>query len=268
MKKILVAALSLLLSSLALALPAPSEIEAAVNAGHLSQAEGMVREVIREKPASAKAHYELGQILAREGRNAEARNELLEAQRLDPALKFVSDPKHFRELLSKIPGETAKAPVRSSAGERAAAQPSAQGGASFPVLWVLIGGGVLLLAWSITRRRTVAQVPPLGAAAAGSGMAGGNTAGYAPAASPAQAPGSGAGVGSALLGGAAGLAAGYGLAKLLEDREGGSVAGAHPAHERADPVEAAKSPADFGAFDPGTGDSWDDGSSAGGDDSW
>ena len=40
-------------ASLALALPSPKDIESAVNAGNLSQAESMLREVIQEKPQSA-----------------------------------------------------------------------------------------------------------------------------------------------------------------------------------------------------------------------
>lgn len=264
MKKPLVAAFFLLFSSITLALPAPSDIEAAVNTGHLSQAEGMVREVIREKPASAKAHYELGQILAREGRNAEARSELLEAQRLDPALAFVSDPQRFRDLLSRIPGETAKVPARSGASERLAASPSAQHEVtSSPLLWVLIGGGALVAVWLMTRRRTVVAAPSVGPAAAG-----GVPAGYPPAPGPVQGAGTGSGVGSALLGGAAGLAAGYGLAKLLEERDGGSPSSNHAAVETSDLVDSTRSPPDYGAFDPGAGDSWDAGGSSGGDDSW
>ena len=48
MRKILVAAWFLIASSAVHALPAPSEIAAAVSAGRLAQAEGMVREVIRD----------------------------------------------------------------------------------------------------------------------------------------------------------------------------------------------------------------------------
>ena len=60
------AVLMALVATVALALPSPKDIEAAVNAGHNAQAEAMLREVIQEKSQSAKAHYELGQVLARE----------------------------------------------------------------------------------------------------------------------------------------------------------------------------------------------------------
>ena len=51
--------------TLALALPSPKDIEAAVNAGRLTQAETMLREVLQDKPGSARAHYELGQVPCR-----------------------------------------------------------------------------------------------------------------------------------------------------------------------------------------------------------
>lgn len=263
MRKVLVAALFLLVSSAAHALPAPSEIEAAVNAGHLAQAEGMVREVIREKPASAKAHYELGQILARQGRSAEARQELLEAQRLDPTLKFASDPRHFRDLVNRLPGDASgTTPPRAVAAERPAAAASVPAALLHPGLYVLAGVVVLLVVWRlIARPRTAAQVPPPGA----TGALGSASGGYPP--PPGPAPGPTSGVGGSLLGGAAGLAAGYGLAKLLEDKEGGPVGHAANEHPLArDPVEAP--PPDVGSFDAGAGgDTWDGGSS-GGDDSW
>ena len=58
--KVWLAAALMSLCALAWALPTPQDIEAAVNSGKLAQAESMLREVIKEKPNSAKAHYELG----------------------------------------------------------------------------------------------------------------------------------------------------------------------------------------------------------------
>jgi tetratricopeptide (TPR) repeat protein len=150
-----------LMSSLALALPAPKDIEAAVNAGQLTRAEEMLKEVIREKPASAKAHYELGQVLARAGRNFEAREALQKAQSLDPTLKFARDPAHFNEILNRIPGGNASLPggtgaVLSSPRADVAVQAApAREPASPSIPWgyVLVGGGALLAVWMIMRRR-------------------------------------------------------------------------------------------------------------------
>ena len=75
----------LCLSTWALALPGPKDIEASVQAGQFDRAESQLREVLREKPTSARAHYELGQVLAREGRYFEAEQALRQAQKLEPS---------------------------------------------------------------------------------------------------------------------------------------------------------------------------------------
>ena len=89
-------------SAMVFALPSPKDIDAAVSAGHLSQAESMLREVIQEKPQSAKAHYELGQVLAREARYADAQMALKKAKELDPSLKFAASPEKFNETFDKV----------------------------------------------------------------------------------------------------------------------------------------------------------------------
>ena len=100
-----------LAAAAALALPTPKDIESAVNAGHLTQAESMLREVIQEKPQSAKAHYELGQVLARETRYADAHTELKKAKELLQTKQYTlnevcyqvgySDRKYFSKLFKE-----------------------------------------------------------------------------------------------------------------------------------------------------------------------
>lgn len=262
MTRTLVAIGLLLASSLALALPAPKDIEAVVNAGHLSQAEAMVREVIREKPDSAKAHYELGQILAGESRTAEARSELLEAQRLDSSLGFASDPQHFRDLLARLPTGTTRPASSIASGDRPMISAPSSAPPSFPLAYLLLGAGGLLAAWLLFRNRLPAPRAPFGGVARNGDIPGS----YTPPDVPAPRPGFG--VGSALLGGAAGMAAGYGLAKLLEGREGGASSITQGAGGQSLPGGRTGSQPDYGAFDPGAGESWGAGESAGGDDSW
>ena len=62
MKRAAIVAILILAASVAFALHSPKDISTAVNSGHLTQAESMLHEVIQEKPASAKAHYEFGQV--------------------------------------------------------------------------------------------------------------------------------------------------------------------------------------------------------------
>ena len=243
-----------LAASFAWALPTPKDIEQAVNAGEYRQAETMLREVLKEKPNSPKAHYQLGEVLAREGRNGDARQALLEAQRLDPSLKFASDPQRFRQLLDKIPLSDSKsalpAPASASASPSAAplnspAAPAAPvahsspasapaSGGGFPWFYLVIAAGVLFAVWKIASRVLTPPAPAMAGMGAGSASAsmGGNGFGRAPTApgygqAPYGQPGygqpgygapasSGPGIGGVVLGGLAGAAAGYGLAKVLE----------------------------------------------------
>jgi hypothetical protein len=263
MKRALSVAILVLTASVAFALPSPKDISTAVNSGQLTQAEGMLHEVIQEKPASAKARYELGQVLAREGRRIEANQELLEAQRLDPSLKFASTPQAFHSLIAKTSGTlTPIAPALVPAAQTAMLSPD------IPWIYIVLGGGVLLIAvWLL--RRSVASAPvsmvPAGAALGTGAMAGGGM-GYGQANyNPAQAPASG--MGGAVMGGIAGLAAGYGLSKLLE---GSSESHAHSTATGGNsftPVDSSPQ-ADYGSFDAGTGDSWDSGDTSSGNDNW
>lgn len=267
MKRAMATFVLVLVSSVALALPAPKDIEAAVKAGQLTQAETMLHEVIKEKPSSAKAHYELGQVLAREGRHHEARQELLEAQRLDPSLKFASDPQHFRDLLNKIPA--AGTPMLSAPAAPVASPhvaPAAPAHSAFPWTYVLLGGGILLVIWLVASRAGAGArraAPNL----AGSGSVGGGGYGYGPGYGvPPQSPGSG--IGGAVLGGLAGMAAGYGLAKVLEHGDENRSAQNVANDNGFIPIDSGTR-TDYGDFDAGSGgDSWDAGDSSSDDNNW
>lgn len=295
MKRAFTALAFVLLSTAALALPSPKEIETAVNAGQYSQAEVMLREVIREKPGSAKAHYELGQVLVRKSQNQEARRELLEAQRLDPSLKFARDPKHFHDLLDKIPAASLKAPAPLAQEPRSPASMPMQDQATpwSTSTYLMIGAAafaLIFLAFRVFAKRAPAGFAPAGMASAGVATAGGRFGAGAPVSGP-GAPGSGyagpapaygnppqsggMGMGGAVLGGVAGLAAGYGLAKAFE--HGNDAPRTHAASDSGYvPIDSAPAaPVDAGEFDAGTGDSWDAGDSGGSggdsgssDDSW
>lgn len=256
MKKLMTAMLLFLLSQLALALPTPKDIEAAVRGGQLSQAESMLREVIGAKPGSAKAHYELGQVLAREGRRADALQALQQARQLDPDMRFTGDPRRFQHLLDQLQG--AANPALPSPGNLMM-KPQPQAGAPFPWSWVLIGGGLGVLMIVLWRRMSApSSMVPMGGGGAGN-------YGPAPMGQPGYGqvpPSGGSGMGGAVLGGLAGMAAGYGLAKVLEhgndqplSTQGGRI------------IDMPPPQPDYGGFDAGTGDSWDaQDASAGGDD--
>jgi len=291
-----------LLTSMAFALPAPKDIEQAVQAGNYQQAETLVREVLREKPESAKAHYQLGQILARQSRMPEAHKALVRAQELDPALKFTNQPEKFRDLFARTgapaPGATVSSGLQSTpvatpstgqSSNNAQQRPAAAEGigSSIPMSYVWIGLiAVGILAFLLVRNaRNSSQPQPTAAygnalATAGGpqrgfgGQPGGfggqaGYGGYGPGAAPNSGPGAMTG---AVVGGLAGVAAGYALSKALEDNHhdaGQQSLHNSPASDQFQPMSSAPSQ-DFGAFDSGAGDSWDSGgdSSGGGGDDW
>jgi hypothetical protein len=280
-------ALAIGLSASAWALPTPKDIEAAVQAGHLTQAETMLREVLHDKPGSAKAHYELGQVLAREGQYTQARDQLLEAKRLDPTLKFASSATQFDGVLEAVTQHVHA--VRPTPVASAAAHPNelpaAQSGMGWMPLALLGVGGLFLVGWWLRRSSAAARTPGFGGAlqpqSAGGGFGSGGTAGppyggggYVPPA----APGMGSSVAGAVVGGLAGVAAGYALSRALDG--GHDAMGTSPPHaaDRTDPGyisfdnTASADTAGLGAFDAGSGNGWDDGGStdpgSSGSDDW
>ncbi len=281
-------------ATLALALPTPKDIEAAVDAGHYTQAETMLREVLQDKPQSAKAHYELGQVLAHEHRYKEAQTELQKAKDIDTSLKFATSPEKFNTVFAKV-AELAAAPSSSvvmapsvAPGTHAEANATREpapnsSGFSLSYVWLAIAGLVVLGLW--LRRSAAANAnnatyapasTPMGAPPAPRGF-GAQFTPNAPQAYPpqgyAQPPSGGSTMTGAVVGGLAGVAAGYALSKALEgDHHPSSVPSANPS--AADnggyvPFDAPAQP-DFGSFDAGSGNDWDSADSGGGssDDSW
>ena len=284
-----------LATAVAWAAPTPKDITAAVNAGNLPQAEMMLREVLKEHPNSAKAFYELGEVLAREGHNAEARQSLLRAEQIDPSLGFASSPAKFRELMDKLPAtETRPAPVQAanagmsnggSAAATMAPAPAQRGGLPTWIYILLAMGGVWLV-WRIASRLLSPPVVVMPAVGPGGGVAMGPNGPVGPM-GPGYGPGGygmggmgmgggGMGLGGAALTGVAGAVAGYELAKAMEhgDQRGNYVDNnGYPGVAGGD-MPSAPTP-DYGSFDAGSGgnDSWDSGGGSdfgggGGDDSW
>ena len=179
LQRMLLALILAFAASWALALPSPKEIEAAVGAGQLPQAETMLREVLQAKPQSAKAHYELGQVLARQGKFFEAQQALDQAKIFDPTLKFASSPEAFVKtydtVLAQVRGASsaasAKAAVATPAAPMAAAAPDSpapSGGFNLTYVWMVAAGLVVL--GLILRRRAAAPVAVTPAATTYAGM--------------------------------------------------------------------------------------------------
>lgn len=265
----------------AMALPTPQDIQTSVQSGRLDKAESQLREVLQAKPNSAKAHYELGEVLAREGRYIEAQQSLREAQRLEPSLKFASSPQKFQDLLDKVNAKAAPAPSTSAARAAvpAAVQPMAAArepsGLPWGIIALAVAGLVLLVVWmrrSAAANVLVAQPAPAPMGGAGYGAAYNPAPGYG-AVPPA---GGGSTVAGAVVGGLAGVAAGYALSKALEGHSGAApgVAGTSGNAGGYVPFDAPAAAPDFGDFDAGAGQGWDNadggdiGGGGGGSDDW
>jgi hypothetical protein len=293
--KTVVAGVFVLSASLALALPTPKDIESAVAAGHYTQAESMLREVLQDKPQSAKAHYELGQVLAHAHRYKEAQTELQKAKDIDPSLKFATSPEKFNTVLAKV-NDLAAAPTSSvvmapSVAPAApavieAAPPSANSsvGSSLTYVWLAIAGLVVFGLW-LRRSAAVktsnalvdtAVATPRGMPPAPRGFGAQFTpnaapAGYAPQ-GYAQPNSGGSTMTGAVVGGLAGVAAGFALSKALEGGHSAAPsagAGAPPVANNGGYVPFdTPAPSEVGSFDAGSGSDWDSADSGGGDDSW
>jgi tetratricopeptide (TPR) repeat protein len=259
--------------SLALALPSPKDISAAVEAGDLARAETLLHEVLKVKPNSAKAHYELGEVLARAKRYDEALAQLNQARAIDPALKFASSPDKFSQTVDKV--STAAAAAKTAATSQnlnpAAAHSDvapAASASSFPTGYV-VGGIILLVLLFVLIRRSQAPRPapvPMGAYPGAPGYAPGGAMAPAPYGGYSAQPQAGSGIGGAVLGGVAGLAAGYALSKAMEggNANAGQAQHAAAANEGYVPFDTPPAP-DMGSFDAGSGSGWDAADSGGGD---
>jgi hypothetical protein len=235
--------------------PTVDQVYGAANSGHLADAQQMMNQVLRDHPQSARAHYVAAELDARAGNFAAARQELINAETLDPSRHF-AQPAGIAALRSELSQSTARYGLVSGAPARS----------SFPWLPVLLIGGGIAIAWMYLRRRAqqAALQPPYPGAAPMGGGAG-------------PFPGV-AGGGSGIVGGlASGLAVGAGIVAGEElarhvfagDRATGAALPADP-NASADP-NAAMGGNDFGvtdstSWDDSSGSSWDDGGGSGGGD--
>ena len=103
MKRWLISLAFLALGSVAHAVPTVAEVQAEVQKGNFTQAQSMLHEVVIAKPGSAKAHYLYAEILAHNSKFSEAAQQVTEAKRLDPTLKFTTPEKFnaFENLLQR-----------------------------------------------------------------------------------------------------------------------------------------------------------------------
>lgn len=144
MKKILLTLLFVFWSAVAIAAPSINQVKAAMDAGDHVRVETMLREVIVERPDSAKAHYFLAQALAKQGKDKAALEELLTSERLDPSLKFANKRKFYElkdELTYVSPAPVSK-PVQTNRPSNVSTSDGDGSGALWVLFWCVVVPGL------------------------------------------------------------------------------------------------------------------------------
>jgi len=283
MRKTILAVALALVALAAWALPTLEQVQDEVRLGHLSNAESMMHEVVTQRPGSARAHYVYAEVLARNGKFAEATEQARLARQSDPQITF-TDPAKFTAFEQLLARESRSAVGRgSSAGAmpavpapRAPAPATSAGGLPGWAWGALLAVAALMLWRGFSRSRAAAA----GAGMAGTGMANpsanaGVNPGVPPAYSPygpngaygpAGVPGARSGMMGTGLAAAGGFAAGMLADELMHRHRDGTTPGAldnlgpsGAVPEFSDPaaMELESRPVDFGS-----GADWGDGGGA------
>jgi len=232
--------------------PTMHQVYEAAQAGRMTEAQGMMDQVLRDHPNSAKAHFVEAELLAKQGRMGGAASELANAERLAPGLPFAK-PQAVSNLRARIAASLRSAAVRPAP-------------AGTPWGLMLIGLGLIAAILFFVRsmaRRNAAYIPAANGAYPGGPMPAYGPGGVAPMGPVGPA---GGGIGSGIMGGlATGAALGAGMVAgeaLMHHFTDGNRPGAAPSV--ADSWDAT--PNDMGGADFGVADSgsWDDSSGGGG----
>jgi hypothetical protein len=229
--------------------PTSEQVYEAARTGHLSQAERMIAQVLRDHARSGKAHYVAAEVYAREGKTSLARQELDTAQALQPGLPFAK-PEAVAALRKELGRST---PNRIIVNDSQAHIP-------WGTVALLLGSvGVLCILFRKRSQSSAAVYSPYPSAApvpagmpVGSGAGGINSA-------PSMGSGIGSGMASGLASGlaiGAGVVAGEELARHF--LESGRIEGPvvlPQSQSSADSDNSDMGGSDFGLTDSGT---WDD----------
>lgn len=311
MKAKSLASITLLAGAMALAAPvfaaAPTvhDVYVAAEAGKFTEAQAMMDQVLKEHPNSAKAHFVEAELLAKQGKFAEAQKSLATAERLSPGLPKV-DATAVSKLRAVLAQGNAK-PKENYAQHKPAAEKTsydsggyangASGGSGGGIPWgtVLLMGGLLVgfifIASRFMSRRAQQQGGTVGGFNQGNqGFNPGGAPGYPPGGGYPQqgypqqgyGPGygqpQGNGMGSRIMGGlatgaalGAGLVAGEAIARQFTGgHESGGAANDQGRNDIVydDPAQSnIVQNDDMGGNDFGVSGGWDDsgGGDAGGD---
>jgi hypothetical protein len=275
--------------------PTIHQVYQAAEAGKFIEAQAMMDKVLRDHPKSGKAHYIQAELLAKQGKFAQAGTELASAERLAPGLPFAKP--EAVEQLRALAARARKAPATPAATIAEAKPdlsyerqtPVTPTGGGLPWGMILAVGAVIVFAFAWFRRKSASQAVqqryaqtagPAGTPGAGAAYPQYANAGNTPFGPGAVPPGGG--IGSGIMGGlatgaalGAGMVAGQALMHRFTDGNGNATGHGNNVAPGTD-VLATPDPlfdtpplgddmggADFGVSDAG---SWDSGGSGG--DEW
>ncbi|BCM25503.1 tetratricopeptide repeat protein [Methyloradius palustris] len=132
-------------------LPTISQVYAAAHAGKLDEAQQMINQVLQAHPESSKAHYVASELLAKQGKIANARDEFKTAEKLDPGLSYAK-PEAVNELKRILSSaQTSQTSVQTNQIQSA---PS-----GFPWGLLILGIGSILIITLIIRAFTARNAP-------------------------------------------------------------------------------------------------------------
>lgn len=253
--------------------PSVREVYAAARAGQVDKAVTMMDEVLKAHPNSAKAHYVQAELMAKEGRTADARSQLAQAEKLAPGLPGIQ-PQSVAALKAQLNGGSVG---NGAVTTTEAPRPAQSRGISWIGI-VLIGAlvfGVLAIFRRRNRQAEVYNNSPMGYGSqggAGFGGPGYGGPGYGNQGFGGGYPPQGGGMGSSILGGlATGAAAGAGFAageKIIDGMFGDHKDEQRkPLREDNTGWDSGNSNQDMGGNDFGISDdsSWDSSDDNGGD---
>jgi len=160
LRTVLLALAAFGLASVALAQSEPTikQIYDTAQSGQVDKARQMTQDVLRNHPKSAKAHFVMAELDAAQGRAAEARNELSQAESFAPGLPFAR-PEAVRALRDKL---SARPALRDPDYDPpAAAAPAREAPrSSFPWGWILLGAVGIAVVATMMRSRAAARSAP------------------------------------------------------------------------------------------------------------
>lgn len=127
----------ILLPAIAFAEITYGDVTEKMKAGDVKTAEMFTKQILKDHPGDAKAHYYMGQILGTEGDYKGSYKELKKAADLDKSLGFASNPARFRDEMDRIEVNLGKAPAPEISSQK-------ESGFGWGTLFMLLSAGGLV----------------------------------------------------------------------------------------------------------------------------